>query len=331
MKKMILWALSLFFLSPIRLHAQEPTPSPWFPDGAEWYYGVFNHDDGLLLGGGTGCIHMTVTKDTLLAGRQCKQLKIEACDGKYETLYEYVYPCGDSLFYYNYANRDFFLMLDLSAQKGDTVWVHDTAFIPNPGFDPYQRGYWENNNFLAYNIIDIDTVIMNGKSLRRQRAAPIIYDTNEQLASCWCFPGMNGGCYIVEGLGSLDYFFGEAEPIHPEWGHCKLRCFFAEGKTYLTDGKCTNAAVETPLENPAAFWRLSPQPATESVQAVCEAMEAAWHSGSWRLIGAGGKTLRHGTFSDGRFDVSLSAIPAGLYFIEITANGTTCRLKCVKR
>ena len=110
-----------------------------------------------------------------------------------------------------------------------------------------------------------------------------------------------------------------------------MRCFFAEGKTYMTDGKCTNAAVETPLENPAAFWRLSPQPATESVQAVCEAMETTWHSGNWRLIDAGGKALRRGTFSDGRFDISLNAIPAGLYFIEITANGTTCRLKCVKK
>ena len=80
---------------------------------------------------------MTVVKDTLFAGCPCKQLQLEACDGKFETLYEYVYPCGDSLFYYNYAAQDFFLLLNLSAKTGDTIWIHDSAFIPNPGFDPY--------------------------------------------------------------------------------------------------------------------------------------------------------------------------------------------------
>lgn len=330
MKKMILWAIGLFCLSLMRLNAQGT--SPWFPDGAEWYYGIFNHDSGLLLGGGTGCIHMTVAKDTLFAGRLCKQLKLEACDGKFATLYEYVYPCGDSLFYYNYAAQDFFLLLNMSAQKGDTIWVHksDSVYISNPGFDPYQRGQWENSKVMAYRIIDIDTVVMAGKSLRRQQAAPIFYYINGRRVSFWCFPGMNGG-YIVEGLGSLPYFWGESEPIFPEWGYCKLRCFFAEGKTYITDGKCDNAAVEMPFENPATFWRLSPQPATESVQAVCEAAETGWYSGGWRLVDAGGKVLRQGTFNDGKFDVSLSAIPAGLYLIEITANGTICRLKCVKK
>ena len=329
MKKLILWAMSPLFLSPIRLDALEPAPSPWFPDGAEWYYGIFNNWE---LRGGTGCIHMTVAKDTLFAGRPCKQLKLEACDGKFETLYEYVYPCGDSLFYYNYAAQEFFLLLDLSAKKGDTVWVHksDSVYIPNPGFDPYRLGHMDDSKVLAYQIIDIDTVVMAGKSLRRQRVEPIFYYINGWRVSFWFLPCVHGG-YIVEGVGSLTYFFGETEPIFPEWGYCELRCFFAEGKTYMTDGKCDNAALETPLENPTTSWRLSPQPATESVQAVCEAAETGWHSGNWRLVDAGGKTLRRGTFSGGRFDVSLNAIPAGLYFIEITANGTTCRLKCVKK
>ena len=315
----------------VRLDAQEPAPSPWFPDGAEWYYGIFDNFD---LRGGTGCIHMTVAKDTLFAGRPCKQLKLEACDGKFETLYEYVYPCGDSLFYYNYAAQDFFLLLDLSAKKGDTVWVHDSVFFPNPGFDPYRQWNYRQNDFMAYKIIGIDTIVRSGKSLRRQQVKPITErNVDGQIEfSYWRFPSWkNGDYYVVEGIGSFGGFWGESYPGHLEWGYCKLRCFFAEGKTYMTDGKCDNAAVETPLENPAAFWRLSPQPATESVQAVCEAAETGWHSGNWRLVDAGGKALRRGTFRDGRFDVSLSAIPTGLYFIEVTANGTTCRLKCVKR
>ena len=343
MKKLINLFVPILLLCGIG-HAQEPAPSPWFPDGAEWYYGI--HDINMGMGMATGCIHMTVAKDTLFAGRHCKQLKLEACDGKYETCYEYVYPCGDSLFYYNYADEGFFLLLDLSAKTGDTIWVHRAGFIPNPGFDPYQRwkihgiGGDDSNvirktyRFMAYKINTIDTVTMGGKTLRRQRAEAIVLTTEngEQIGSDWFFPGFGYDCgYIVEEIGSLCGFWGESWGYFPEWGIMWLRCFFAEGKTYMTDGKCTNAAVETPLENPAAFWRLSPQPAMESVQAVCGAPETGWHSGGWRLVDTGGKTLRRGTFSNGKFEVSLSAIPAGLYFIEITANGTTCRLKCVKR
>ena len=345
--KKFLYLLLPFLLLGHASQAQETRPSPWFPEDAEWYYGI--HDINMGMGMATGCIHMTVAKDTLFAGRPCKQLKLEACDGKYETLYEYVYPCGDSLFYYNYAEGDFFLLLDLSAKKGDTIWVHPSGFIPNPGFDPYLRwkkhGIFAANDsnaireayrFMAYRIKNVDTVIMDGKTLRRQHAEEITTrnENGEQTHSDWFFPGWQHPKYnyVVEGLGSLGGFWGESWGWMPEWGIMWLRCFFAEGKTYLTDGKCDNAAVETSLENPAAFWRLSPQPATESVRAVCEASAVGtWRDGRWRLVDAAGKALQGGVFTDGCFEISLSDHPAGLYFIEITAaNGTACRLKCLK-
>lgn len=341
MKKFLYLLMPVLLLSHVN-QAQERPSSPWFPEGAEWYYGIT--DDGM--GSGTGCIHMMVAKDTLFAGRLCKQLRLEACDGAYETLYEYVYPCGDSLFYYNYAEENFFLLLDLSAKKGDTVWVHPSGFIPNLGFDPYMRWkiYGVGNEpddirshyrFMAYKIKSVDTVIMGEKTLRRQHAEAITTrnDNGEQTHSDWFFPGMGIDCgYIVEGLGSLCGFWGESWGWIPEWGLMWLRCFFAEGKTYMTDGKCDNAAVETSLENPAAFWRLSPQPASESVRAVCEASaDGAWRDGRWRLVDAAGKALQGGVFTDGSFEIGLEAYPAGLYFVEITAaDGTNCRLKCLK-
>lgn len=331
MKKLISLIIGLMGLFPMRLEGQETRPSPWFPDGAEWYYGLFREFE---LFGGTGCVHMTVAKDTLFAGRLCKQLRLEACDGAYATLYEYVFPCGDSLFYYNYAAQDFFLLLDLSAKKGDTVWVHrpGSLFTPNPGFDPYRRGYATETNVVVYRIINIDTIVMAGKFLRRQQAEPIWYNVGH-MVPLWGFPGgINNSGYIVEGIGSMAYFFGETELVYPEMGSYHLRCFFAEGKTYMTDGKCDNAAVEIPLENPASFWRLSPQPAAESVRAVCEtSANGVWREGRWRLVDASGKALQGGVFTDGCFEISLSDHPAGLYFAEITAaNGSTCRLKCLK-
>ncbi len=130
----------------------------------------------------------------------------------------------------------------------------------------------------------------------------------------------------------MAYFFGETELVYPEMGSYRLRCFSAEGKTYLTDGKCDNVAVETPLDNPASFWRLSPQPASGSVRAVCEETTGGtWHNGSWRLVDAAGKALQGGVFTDGCFEINLSDCPTGLYFVEImAADGTACRLKCLK-
>ncbi len=73
MKKFILLIIGLMALLPVQLHAQETRPSPWFPEDAEWYYGLFGEWE---LFGGTGCVHMTVAKDTLLADRPCKKLKL---------------------------------------------------------------------------------------------------------------------------------------------------------------------------------------------------------------------------------------------------------------
>ena len=335
MKKSIYLCAIILLLGHIN-QAQERPSSPWFPEAAEWYYGSFPIESP----GGTDCIHMTVTKDTLLADRLCRQLKLEACDGAYETLYEYVYPCGDSLFYYNYAAQDFFLLMDMSAKKGDTIWVHDTGFIPNPGFDPYQR--WNDHYstpdeirkqycFLAYKIIGTDTVVIGGKSLRRQRAEPI-YSLKDEWRTYWVFPSSNQDDDIVENIGSLGGFWGVSAMISLEREPLQLRCFFAEGKTYMTDGKCDNAAVETSLENPASFWRLSPQPASEIVRAVCEASAVGtWRDGRWRLVDAAGKALQGGVFTDGCFEINLSDCPTGLYFVEImAADGTACRLKYLK-
>ncbi|MDE5574947.1 MAG: hypothetical protein K2I87_04455, partial [Bacteroidales bacterium] len=90
--------------------------SSWFMEGSQWYYEIA--DDGM--GSGVGCIHMSVSGDTVLMGKTCRRLMIESCDGSYETICEYVYSAGEKLFYYNMAAQDFFLLLDLSAKPGDT-------------------------------------------------------------------------------------------------------------------------------------------------------------------------------------------------------------------
>ena len=82
----------------------------------------------------------------------------------------------------------------------------------------------------------------------------------------------------------------------------------------------------------SAQWQLSPQPAGETVQAICTSSDAMWQKGRWFLHDLSGRRLQSSAFTDGRFEVSLSSVPQGMYMIEIQAaqgNGI-CRLKCVK-
>ena len=327
-------AIGLLSLISVQGRASEPTSSPWFPQGAEWYYGLFNEFDfGMHYR--TGCVYMTVEKDTLFAGKMCKQLKLSSCVGDFATLYEYVYPCGDSLFYYNYDAKDFFLLLDLSAKAGDTIWVHRTEFMPNRGFDPYRHSPYT-NLFMAYKILDVDMVEMGGKQLRRQKVEPLDRRmvNGKMETSSWKFASAHSQDknYVVEGLGSLGNFWGEMSPLTPESGYYKLRCFSAGNQTYMTDGKCDNLAVEPTWILNSAQWQLSPQPSGETVQAVCTASDAAWQKGRWYLHDLTGKRLQSGEFTDGRFEVSLRGVPHGMYMIEIKAaqDDGVCRLKCVK-
>lgn len=249
MKSKILFAFGIWLGSLWTANSQNVSDFSWFSDDAQWYYGIA--DDGM--GSGVGCIHMSVAGDTLLQGRKCRKLMIEACDGAYETIYEYVYSDSEKLYYYNLEADDFFLLLDFSAKAGDTVWVHRTSFVPNPGFDPYQR--WkmvvdEVENpypFMAYVIKAVDAVEMGGQSLRRQSVEPVRQRmTNEDKEdSWWMFPGWSAPYnYIVENIGSLGGFWGETYGLYPEWGTCWLRCFSMDGKTYLTDGQCDNVGTE---------------------------------------------------------------------------------------
>lgn len=336
-KFFLLSVLFLFIGENAVLHAQKSQDSSWFMDGSQWYYYIA--DDGM--GSGEGCIRMSLAGDTLLGEHVCQRLMMESCDGSYETIYEYVYSVGEKLFYYNVAAKDFFMLLDLSAQPGDTVWVHTESFVPNPGFDPYRR--WEKVAadfsdpsecfpFMAYKIDSVDTLNIGGKTLKRQSAQPVTNRTTEhgEENSLWMFPGWHHE-YIIEGIGSLGGFFGEVWGLYPEWGKCQLRCFSVNGQNYISNGECGNTSIERPQTHEKEIWRLSPQPATGVVRVYrISTDDRIGESGRWRLFNLAGKIIQNGTFVNGSFVISVEDNPSGLYFMEIDAGkGNICRLKCI--
>ncbi len=221
------------------------------------------------------------------------------------TLYNYALrQDGGKVYLKFYGETGENLFFNFSIKKGSAFSVHGHTFAADKVYD---------------------TILADGKT----RKAIRLHD--DEMTDIW-----------VEGVGSLIYGINW-DGLRRMPGAKKydlLCCHQNEVRIYQTTehgGSCFVGEVPEGLSNnkvkpnPATYWRLSPQPAAESVQAVCEATETGWHNGSWRLIDAGGRALRRGTFSGGRFEISLSAVPTGLYFIEITANGTTCRLKCIKK
>ena len=211
--------------------------SPWNMRVESWWvYGLFDDESGC-------CLDMKIRNDTLIAGKMCKQLRLSSCLGKYfET--QYIYPCGDSLFYYNYDAQEFFLLLDLSAKIGDTVRVHNTEFKPNPGFDPYNR--WHNPNasevypFLAYKIVALDTMKVGDLSLRRQKVEPVVSRrvNGKTETSGWAFPSsFQDQNYIVERIGSLGGFFGEKMSNTSKSGYYKLNCFWGQHRSENSENR----------------------------------------------------------------------------------------------
>ena len=221
------------------------------------------------------------------------------------TLYHYALrQDGEKVYLKFYGEKGETLFFDFSIKKGKSISVHGHKFVVEEVYD---------------------MVLSDGKTRKAIRLH------NDEMTDIW-----------VEGVGSLVYGINWDGLVGLDGAKkYDILCCYQNGEqiyqTTQYSGRCfvgeppAGLANDRLEVNPSSFWRLSPQPATECVQAVCEVAETGWHSGNWRLVDAGGKALRRGTFSDGRFAVSLSAIPTGLYFIDITANGTTCRLKCVKR
>lgn len=318
MKTKILAICLLSIVVVSQLYSQDARPSPWFPDKAQWYYETMGKEHD------RGCVHLALVKDTLFAEKLCKQIKVEICDSIYPAVYEYLYPCGDSLFYYNFVAKDFFLLIDLSAQAGDTVWVHREPFTVNPGFDPYKNlmrfpPYDSIFSYLAYRVDKIDTVELGGKVLRRQLAQSLGHEY-------WEFPGSWGQGFIVEGIGSLHGFFGAMRPIYPEWWLTKLRCFFSGDKAWIGGINCDYVSVDPKVKTETSMFKLYPNPSSSGIFKLIN-LSIGMDIEVWDISGR--KILSFKNASS-EASIDLSAFPKGIYSIRlVTATGVDV-LKAIK-
>ncbi len=182
------------------------------PIGAEWYY---NLPDYMSLNGNDfEYVKITSVKDTIIDTKHCRKLElINSYDNKISA--EYIYQTGDSIYYYNYYSQTFHLLYCFSAKINDTINVHINKFKATDGFFSYSDSI---NNF-QYKIVSIDTVTIDGKEYKRQKVKSL-------SAYSWFFyNNLIGESYIIEGIGSVEYFFGVSSDITPETVAEMLRCY----------------------------------------------------------------------------------------------------------
>lgn len=208
MRKLILF---LILFNSVNLIAQVE----WAPLGAKWYFNLPSSTSG-------DYVAFESKKDSTI---QCKNVRIidVRLNGTTLVSQEYIYQNGDSVFYYNSNYNSFFLLYNFSAKAGDTITVHSSKFKPTKAF----FSYYDSIIDFKYKIISIDSILISGKWLRRQKVENI-------HNSLWGLTEPTGGDndYIIDKIGSITYFFGVSPMIYPEQNLSILRCYSESGFVY---------------------------------------------------------------------------------------------------
>ena len=246
--------------------------------------------------------------DTTLGGKTYKKIycyhKQDLSD---RTLYTYACRQEDKkVFIRFYGEKSEKLFFDFSFNVGDTLFVEEHS--------------------RKMRVTAIGDTIINGRASRYVRLVNE-YEYGWHEEDIW-----------VEGIGSLDYGIVWNGMRHMTGAKKYTLLCCHQGNDLLWKKSDTETcfvgdlSVEPTWILNSAQWQLSPQPAGETVQAICTSSDAMWQKGRWFLHDLSGRRLQSSAFTDGRFEVTLSSVPQGMYMIEILAaqgNGI-CRLKCVK-
>jgi hypothetical protein len=198
----------------------------WALRGTEWYYNLPGYNS---ISGELKFVKLVSENETTIDKKICKSIGIYLNGVDYIGT-EYLYQSSDSIFYYNSYDDSFHLLYNFSAVIGDTVVVHNRKFKGTSAFfPPYNSG--DSISGFSYKVIDLDTVFINDIPLKRQKVEPLNYED-------WFFYLGNlttEPTYIIEGIGSLQYFFGLGTFITPETINPILRCFMSVHYDYINE------------------------------------------------------------------------------------------------
>jgi len=235
MKKII----PIFFLA--MLFATQSFAQEWAPVGAKWVYDV---SPGMPP-------YLTVIEsvgDTVILDKPCRKLVTTMIyenmdpDGRFYwdsgvISIDFVYSSPDTLFHYDKCKHSFYPLYIMNLKAGDTVLVRKGT--ENCYDDQYFCSRFE------YVVDSVSTLTLDGREHR------VIYNSPVE-GSEWMFhhPWNAENYAIIEGIGSLKYFWGVGQGLIMEGMVQNLRCYTDDHIQYKADHWTKDCDYLRPLSPP---------------------------------------------------------------------------------
>ncbi len=223
----------------------------WAPIGAEWYYTEPYQKE-------LNYIQIESVGDTTIKEQNCKTLLITR-NGHEFISREYIAQLGDTILYYNPQTDCFHTLYNFSAQIGDTVHVHTQPFRPTDAFLlPFS--FLEDGiiPYFSYCIVRIDSIEISGVWMKQQE---VDFITNDDQ---WGFSNITGGEFLIEGIGSLTYFFGRGNWIVLNEQVTLLRCYNDENNVFQNPQWGSSCTLISSLKFPESKkHRIYPNPTND--------------------------------------------------------------------
>lgn len=281
------------------------------PIGSKWYY---SHDiSNTLFPSSIGYIEIECVKDTVINSVPVRAIEIRNVKYGSEVKVvsrEYLRENGDSIFYYNQYENQFYLLYNFGAHVGDTI-VLENQKAPD-GFLGGIGGV-ELGSF-AYTITDIDTFNVQNVWHKRQFISDIYPVDRWRISNI-----NNNGTVITSLFGASTYLFGTASGITPETIEPLLRCY-NDSLFSFTNPDWTKACdysngIQSTLEIiEENHVKTHPNPCND-ILFVSSNRNSIEKQASYFITDLTGKKIATGNLSNNAVDVS--NLTSGMYFVYI--------------
>jgi len=277
--------------------------SKWMPIGAKWHY-----TKPTLSGDEMECISFECVKDTIINGKSCNILEIKDCYNHGSIISrEFIRHNNDSIFYFN--SGQFHLLYNFNAKKGDVISVHNDKFKPTNGF---VFSYSDSIEYFKYKVLEIDSVNIMNNWFKRQKVAPL-------KSGDWGFGVCVQDSYIIEKIGSLQYFFGRYGTI-TVGGSCGiLRCYSDSELSYTKPDwdKSCDFITSISTNESEGIIKIYPNPAEDKI--IIEITKP--FNGILNIYDSFGKKVLSKETCNNITNFDINSFHPGVYFIESINNG----------
>jgi hypothetical protein len=283
-----LFTFGLIFFSIVFLRAQD-----FAPIGAKWFYTerYFNSED-------IGYIAAESVKDTVIKGKNCRQIVNGLLCGAFESSKNFVFQEDSIVYFFNQKTDTFEILYNFKAKKGDS-WT--TFFY-----------FMDELDTLKVTVDSIFTVTINGHKLIRQR---ITYSRlNQDPLYDWSYDAevteIIGDSYFLFNLRSTKILCVGNESAG-------LRCYedpdFGFYSTGIADS-CNYTYFETgigKIETKKDF-ELYPNPTKGNLLIKTDQTEQL----KYEIIGLTGLVIKSGEISSETY-INISDLQQGIYAVRI--------------